>query len=115
MLNLLLTNLAEGLEGLMNRTPLFKGMPMRQYHDHFDFALHFFQQAASASLNLTKSKALPLGRRNTEVNPIGIPYVTEPKILVSDSMPRSRRRPGAHHLPFLRTSDSHCARHAYVT
>jgi hypothetical protein len=37
VLNLLLTSLAEGLEGL-RVTPVFKGMPMRQYHDHFDFA-----------------------------------------------------------------------------
>jgi len=81
VLNLLLSSLAEGLEGLMNITPVFKGMPMRQYHDHFDFALHFFQQAESASLILTKSKALPLGRRNAEVNPIGIPYIREAKIL----------------------------------
>jgi len=44
-------------------------------------ALHFHQHVVSVSLNLTKAKALPLGRRNTEINPIAIPYVTEAKIL----------------------------------
>ena len=37
MLKLLLTSLAEGLEG-MKIKPIFKVMPMRQCHDHFDFA-----------------------------------------------------------------------------
>ena len=37
VLNLLLTSLAEGLDGL-KITPVFKSMPMWQYHDHFDFA-----------------------------------------------------------------------------
>ena len=37
VLNPWLTSLAEGLEGL-KITPVFKGMPMRQFHDHIDFA-----------------------------------------------------------------------------
>ena len=100
----------------MNITPVFKGMHMRQYHEHFNFALHFFQQAASTSLNLSKSKALPPGQKEHWGQSYWHSLRNRSEhFWIADSIPRSRRRAGAHHLPLLRTSDTRCARHAYVT
>jgi len=57
-----------------------------RHHDHRDVeavrdALHTCQSAAGASLKLTKSQALTLGRWNTVhgVNPLDIPYVSTAK------------------------------------
>jgi len=62
-----------------------------------------------------KRQALPLSRWNTKFEPTDMPYLPESNIFGIRFHAMIARRTGAHGSPLLRTSDSHCAKHTYLT
>jgi len=79
-------------------------------------SLNFYQRAAVAFLKLTKSKTLPMGVLNTEIDPMGITYVKKNrKVWICYSIRRSRWKPDSHGLPLLHATDIHCAQLCDVT